>query len=102
MEIIYEADRIQEEFSWMWLPDRMRRANYRGEHYGRNPKWEEICNPNTIGFEKHFQLYHDMITWVYLNIDDCEQVVEWTKIGDGIYFRFWNPNDAMRFRLTWG
>lgn len=58
--------------------------------------------PNYIGFERHFQLYRDMVDWIKANVVNYKHNAMWTKIGDCIYINLRNPRDAMMFALRFG
>lgn len=60
-----------------------------------------IC-ANTIGFDRHFQLYNDIVDWIWDNVEDPKSNAQWNKIGDCIYVYIRKPNDYFLFSLRWG
>lgn len=61
----------------------------------------EYSNANTIGFDKHYELYRNMVRWIHDNISNCERNVCWAKIGDCLYFQFRKEKDMAFFLLRW-
>ena len=73
-------------------------------YYGETKEdWagEYTCS-NTMGFVRHFQLYNDIVDWVWDNIEQPELNTRWAKIGDCIYVRIRKPKDWTLFALKWG
>lgn len=66
--------------------------------YGWAGEW--TC-PNIIGFDKHFQLYADIATWILNNIHNPYGNCKWAKIGDCIYVQFRKKKDMTWFILRW-
>jgi hypothetical protein len=62
----------------------------------------ELTYPNTMGFDRHFQMYRDIVAWIRLHVKDPTHNVMWTKIGDCIYVRFRNEQDRNWFVLRFG
>jgi hypothetical protein len=62
----------------------------------------ELTYPNTIGFDRHFQLYRDIVEWLENNVKDHYHNTCWTKIGDCIYVQFRKQKDMMWFSLRFG
>ena len=58
--------------------------------------------PNTMGFEKHFELYHDIVQWVDNEVPRGRDNVLWEKVGDCIYLMFRKERDYLLFALKFG
>lgn len=58
-------------------------------------------NPNNIGFDKHFQLYNDIVDWILNNVSDPVKNARWVKLGDCIYVYIRKRKDLTLFLLRW-
>ena len=80
----------------------LRDSNW-GPMSGLPPGWAgEYSNPNTIGFDAHFQMYNDIVDWILLNVADPYNNARWIKIADCIYVDIRQPRDWTLFTLRWG
>lgn len=57
---------------------------------------------NNIGFEKHFQLYNDLVEWIQETVSSPTQNACWVKIGDCIYVQFRKEKDLIMYLLKFG
>lgn len=65
--------------------------------------WAGKCYiSNTMGFDKHLQLYKDIMHWIETNIEDPNKNAHWIKIGDCIYVHIRKKQDLVWFKLVWG
>ena len=64
--------------------------------------WTDLAYPNYIGFDQHFALYNQMVTWIKANVRNYQHNAMWTKIGDCIYIKLRKRDDAMVFVLKFG
>ena len=62
----------------------------------------ELAYPNTMGFDRHWDLYNDMARWICEHINRPETNVFWNKLGDCIYVQFRKRSDMMWFALRFG
>ena len=58
--------------------------------------------PNTIGFDKHMELYQDIVRWINSSVKNPKQNVFWNKIGDCIYVMFRKKQDYVLYLLKYG
>ena len=64
-------------------------------------EWRWRCIPNTMGFDKHCNLYQNIVTWIKTTIPNYSSTVMWDKVGDGLYFSFKDEKDYTMFLLKW-
>ena len=62
----------------------------------------ERSYPNNIGFDKHFQMYNDIVDWLHTNVENTKHNAHWNKIGDCIYVQLRKRENLMMFVLRWG
>jgi hypothetical protein len=55
-----------------------------------------------MGFEKHFELYHDIVQWVDNEVPRGRDNVLWEKVGDCLYLMFRKERDYLLFALKFG
>lgn len=62
----------------------------------------ELTYANTMGFELHFQMYREIVTFINENVKNPKQNCLWNKIGDCIYVQFRKKKDMNWFALRFG
>lgn len=63
--------------------------------------WTEHTIINTMGFDRHAQIFTEVVEWIYNNVDNCEAHAHWFKINDCIYVQLRRRKDATMFALRW-
>jgi len=63
--------------------------------------WTEHHIVNTMGFDRYYQIYEDMVVWLYTNVEDCEKNANWFRMNDCIYVYLRRRSDAVMFTLMW-
>lgn len=63
--------------------------------------WSEHNIVNTMGFARHYEIYIEIVAWIYANVENCEKNAMWFKVNDCIYVRLRRRQDALMFTLKW-
>lgn len=78
----------------------------RGENFDQAKGWENT-KPNWYGviieLDKITGIakYHEIINWVYDNIDNPDRHARWQLTEYGIFFRFRHERDYIWFKMRW-